>query len=209
MRALPFLLVLPLAAQSVFYSKHFPGSIPAYVSVEVSKDGSAVYKEAPDDDNPVEFKMPAPETQEIFALAEKLEHFKRPLESNLKVARMGDKTFRFVNGEEKTEAKFNFSLDEDARVLLDVFERITETQQLLFVLERTVRFDKLGVNKALLQIEAAWDRNRIVGADRFLPMLDRVAKNGSYLNMARERAGALAQAFRNPVAKAPPPAGQE
>lgn len=209
MRALPFLLVLPLAAQSVFYSKHFPGSIPAYVSVEVSKDGSAVYKEAPDDDNPVEFKMPEPETQEIFALAEKLEHFKRPLESNLKVARMGDKTFRFVNGEEKTEAKFNFSLDEDARVLLDVFERITETQQLLFVLERTVRFDKLGVNKALLQIEAAWDRNRIVGADRFLPMLDRVAKNGSYLNMARERAGALAQAFRNPVAKAPPPAGQE
>jgi hypothetical protein len=192
---------VPLTAQSVFYSKHFPGSLPAYVSVEISKNGSAVYKEAPDDDNPVEFRIPDAETQEVFALAEKLDRFKRPLESGLKVARMGDKTFRFVNGDEKNEVKFNFSLDENARVLLDLFERMTETQQLLFILERSVKFDKLGVNKALLQVESAWDRKRIVGPDRFLPLLDRISKNGSYLNMARERSGALAAAFRNPPEK--------
>lgn len=198
---LPLLFAAPLFAQSLFYSKHFPGSVPAYVSVELNKEGSAVYKEAPDDENPVEFKMPEADTQEMFALVEKLDRFKRPLESGLKVARMGEKTFRFVNGAEKHEVKFNFSLDEDAKVLLDLFERVSETQQLLFLLERTARFDKLGVNKALLQIEAAWDRKRIVGPERFLPMLDRVAKNGSYLNMARERAGALAEAFRNTPVK--------
>jgi hypothetical protein len=198
---LPLAAAAPLLGQSVFYSKHFPGSLPAYVSVEISKDGSAVYKEAPDDDNPVGFKMPDAETQEVFALAEKLERFKRPLESGLKVARMGDKTFRFINGEEKNEVKFNFSLDEDAKLLLDLFERMTETQQLLFMLERSVKFDKLGVNQALLQVEAAWDRKRIVGPERFLPLLDRVSKNGSYLNMARERSGALAAAFRNPPPK--------
>jgi hypothetical protein len=190
---------LPLLGETVFYSKHFPGSVPAYVSVEVSRDGSAVYKEAPDDDNPVEFKMSASEIEQIFSLADKLEHFKRPLESGLKVARMGEKTFRFVDGDEKHEVKFNFSLDPDARSLADHFERVTETQQLLFLLEKSVRFDKLGVNNALLQVEAAWDRKRIVGPERFLPLLDRVAKNGSYLNMARERASALAQAFRNPA----------
>src|SRR5687767_5344635 len=118
---------------------------------------------------------------------------------------MGEKTFRFVNGDEKHEVKFNFSLDENAKVLLDLFERVTETQQLLFLLERSVRFDKLGVNKALLQFESALDRKRIVGPDRFLPMLDRVAKNSSFLNMARERAAALAQSIREPqpIAAAP------
>lgn len=200
------LLAVPVFGQSLFYSKHFPGSVPAYVSVEVAKDGSAVYKEAPDDDQPVEFKLPETETNELFALAEKLDRFKRPLESGLKVARMGEKTFRYVSGDEKNEQKFNFSVDADARHLLDLFERVTETQQLLFVLERSVRFDKLGVNKALLQIEAAWDRRRIVAPERFLPMFDRVVKNGSYLNMARERAGLLAHTFRNPP---PPPATTE
>lgn len=188
----------------VFYSKNFPGSVPAYVSVELSKDGSAVYKEAPDDQDPVSFKVPAEENTQIFDLVDKLDHFKRPLESNLKVANMGAKIFRYENGSEKHEVKFNFSLDENAKALLDAFERITETQQLLFMLERSVRFDRLGVNKVLLQVEAAWDRRRLVGPERFLTMLDRVTKNDSYLNIARERAAFLAESFRNPKPKPTP-----
>jgi hypothetical protein len=199
MKGLASLLVAaPLLAQTLFFSKDFPGSMPAYVSVQVSRDGSAVYQEAPDDPDAVDFKLPETTVQEMFDLASKLDHFKRPLESGLKVARMGEKTFRFIDTGAKHEVKFNFSIDENAKLLLDLFERVTETQQLLFTLERSVRFDKLGVNKALLQIESAWDRKRIVGPERFLPLFERVAKNGSYLNMARERAGALAQAFRNP-----------
>lgn len=185
----------------LLYSKSFPGSVPAFVSIELNKTGQAVYKEAPDDESPVDFKMSPEDTAEIFALAEKLERFKRPLESNLKVANMGMKTFRFEDGTAKHEVKFNFSLDEDARVLQDWFERITETQRLQFDLERTAKFDRLGVNKTLLQIEAAYDRKRLVGVERLLPLLDRVAKNDVYLHMARERAAALADAFRNPKPK--------
>ena len=189
------------AGPKVLYTKSFPGSIPAFVSVELSKTGQSVYKEAPDDENPVDFKLSPEDTNEIFGLVEKLEHFKRPLESNLKVANMGVKTFRFEDGTAKNEVKFNYSLDEDAKTLQDWFERITETQRLQFDLERTARFDRLGVNKTLLQIESAYDRKRLVGVDRFLPLLDRVAKNDAYLHMARERAAALADAFRNPKPK--------
>jgi len=185
----------------VLYTKSFPGSVPAFVSVELQKTGEAVYKEAPDDESPVDFKMSVEDTNEIFALVDKLDRFKRPLESNLKVANMGMKTFRFEDGSAKNEVKFNFSLDEDARLLQDWFERITETQRLHFDLERTAKFDRLGVNKTLLQIESAFDRKRLVGVDRFLPLLDRVAKNDSYLHMARERAASLADAFRNPKPK--------
>jgi hypothetical protein len=185
----------------VFYSKLFPGSVPPYVSVELLKDGNAVYKESPEDEEPVAFKLPQSDTDEIFALVEKVDRFKRPLDANLKVANMGEKTFRFENGAEKSEVKFNYSLDENARVLLEWFERITETQQLFFLMERTVKFDRLGVNNALLRLESAYDRNRLVAPERFLPLLDRVTKNDTYLNMARERAGALANAIRNPKPK--------
>jgi hypothetical protein len=182
----------------IFYSKSFPGSVPAFVSVEVLRDGSAVYREAPNDEQPVKFKVSAEDTQEIFALSEKVDKFKRQLESGLKVANMGVKTFRYESGSERNEVKFNYSQDENARLLADWFERITETQQYMFELERTAKFDKLGVNKALLQIESAWNRNRLAGADRFLPLLDRVAKNDSYLHMARERAASLADLLRSP-----------
>lgn len=187
---------------TMFYSKFFKGSKPEFVSVELSKSGKAVYKESPEDDNPVDFMLAPDDTEEIFALVDRLDRFKRPLESNLKVAHMGIKTFRFSDGSEKNEVTFNYSLDENAKLLTDWFERITETQMLLFDLERTVKFDRLGVNQTLLRIEAAHDRKRLVGSIRFLPLLDRVVKNDSYLNMARERAALLAATFRNPKPKA-------
>lgn len=207
MRAAVFLLAIASLAAAeepkILYTKSFPGSVPAYVNVEVQKDGRAVYKEAADDQQPIDFKLTQADTDEIFALVEKVDRFKRPLESNLKVANMGLKTFRYENGAEKNEVKFNYSLDENARILNDWFEKISETQQLHFNLEKSVRFDRLGVNKSLLQIEAAYDRNRLVAHERFLPLLDRVAKNDSYLHMARERAASLAELFRNPRPKAP------
>jgi hypothetical protein len=180
----------------IFYSKSFPGSVPAYVSIEISKDGSSVYQEAVNDERPVKFAVAPESVAEIFALADKLDYFKRPIESGLKVANMGAKTFRYENGAEKHEVKFNYSTDEDAKLLYDWFEKLTETQQYYFNLESSIRFDKLGVNKSLLQLEAAWDRKRLIGSDRFLPLLERIAKNDTYLHMARERAATLADVFR-------------
>jgi hypothetical protein len=41
------------------------------------------------------------------------------------------------------------------------------------------------------------DRKRVVFPQLFLPMLDRVAKNDTYLNMARSRAANLAESIRS------------
>jgi hypothetical protein len=189
------------SSPAIAYTKSFPGSVPAYVSVHLQRDGKAVYQEAVNDEEPVHFKLPEEAVAEIFALAGKLDYFKRPLEANLKVANMGMKTLRYENGADRNEVKFNYSLEEPARLIVDWFDRITETQQLHFNMERSVKFDRLGVNNSLLQFETALDRQRIVGPDRFLPLLDRIAKNDSYLHMARERAAALADAIRHPKPK--------
>jgi len=179
----------------VTYTKIFPGSDPAYMAVSVDKGGAVTYREAKDEE-PEMFQMEPEAVRAIFDLADKLDHFKRPLESGLKVARTGDKTFRWENGGETGEAKFNYSLDENAKQLQEWFERISESERALMNLSRTMRFDKLGVNDAVLRVDAAWSEKRLVGREQFLPLLDRVAKNEAFVNLARDRAARLAAALR-------------
>jgi len=68
------------------------------------------------------------------------------------------------------------------------------------VLERAVKFDKLGINQALLQLQITAERNRLVAPKQFLPLLDRIVKNESVMHMSRDRAANLADSFRNPPA---------
>ena len=180
----------------ICYSKSFPGSVPAYVSITLDQNGGGEYKEAPEDDQPLSFQMADTDTAEMFALAKKLNHFSRPLESNLKVANMGLKTFCFEHREVKHEVKFNFTEEPEARLLVNWFERISETEQYLIQLDRAARYDKLGVNQALLMMDAAIARKRLVALDQLLPILDRIANNETYMHIARARAAGLAEAVR-------------
>jgi hypothetical protein len=109
---------------------------------------------------------------------------------------MGLKTFAFEDGGEKHEIQFNYSQDLTAQALQDWFERITETESHFVNLDRTVHYDKLGVNEVLLQLQITWERKRLVAPEQFLPLLDRVAKNESFLHIARERAAELVDAIR-------------
>lgn len=193
---IPLMLLVAFADPRVTFIKSFPGSDPAYVEIAIDSSGAVSYKEAPDDDDPETFHLDASSKNEIFDLADRLDHFSHPLESGLKVARMGEKTFRWQNGEERHEAKFNYSLEENARVLQDWFERISETERLLATLRRTIHHDRLGVNDAILQVQDSWEHKRLVGADQFLPLLDLLVKNDAYMHMSRERAARLADAIR-------------
>ncbi len=79
---------------SVFYSRTFPGSTPPYIEVRVQKTGDAEYREAADEASPLKFQLSEEETAAVFALVEKLDYFRHPLESQAKVAFMGVKLLR-------------------------------------------------------------------------------------------------------------------
>jgi hypothetical protein len=202
--ALALLLSTTLcAAPRLFYSKYFKGSVPEYVAITVEQDGQVTYQEAKEDDNPIKILLDRASLQQMFELTDKLDHFQHPLESGLKIANLGLKTFRFEDGAEHHEIQFNYSEDLNAQALLDRFERITETEQHFVNLDRTAHFEKLGVNDVLLQMQITWERNRLVDPAQFLPLLDRIAKNESYLHISRERAAAIADAIRKPSQPAP------
>jgi hypothetical protein len=191
------LLIWPLAAQegTIFYSKSFPKSKPEYMEIVVEASGEAIYKESAEDEQPVKFKLQPEEVKAVWELAAKVDWFKKKLESGLPVARMGEKTYRYTHGDIKQEVKFNYSQDLDAQALQDWFEKMTETVNLYFDLERTAKFERLGVDRALLHLEAAWDRKRLLSYEIYYPLLNRIIKNDSYLNMARDRAARMKAMF--------------
>ncbi len=180
----------------LFFSKSFPGSVPAYMQLSVEPGGAVEYREAPDDELPLKFKLTASEAETVFGLAGKLGHFKTPLESQLKVAFMGKKTFRWENGVEKAEQQFNYSEDLSAQQLLDWFERMAESAQHRIDLERAAKYDRLGVDKVMRQLLAAIERKRLVGLEQYLPMLDRIANNEVYMHTARAKAAEMAEGIR-------------
>ncbi len=192
-----------LAEPRLFLSKRFPHSRPEYAELRIERDGRVEYRETLDEE-PLRVKLTREETDAVFDLAEKCDRFRKPLESELKVARMGEKLFRWEDGDEKHEVKFNYTLDLTGQALLDWYEKIVESELYLIDLERTARYDVLGVNQSLLQLEAGYDKKRLVSVEQYLPMLDRIAKNEKYMNMARERAAGLADAFRAISAHAVP-----
>jgi len=188
---------LPAADRSprIVFTRSFPGSMPPYFEISIDRSGEASYKESADDD-PETFKLNAPSTAVIFDLAAKLGHFKRPVESGMKVANMGVKTFRWEDGEESNQVKFNYSLDENARALHDWFERIAESERTFIVLRRAARHDRLGVNDAVVSVQSLWEHGRLASPEQFLPLLDQISGNEVYMHMARERAAGIADAIR-------------
>lgn len=188
----------------LFYSKNFPNSVPAYVQVTLDKSGEAEYREAVDDELPLKFKLSEAEVAEVYALVEKLDYFKHPVESGLKVAFMGAKTFRYEQGAEKHEVQFNYSEDPSARALWEWFERMAESAQHRIDLDRAAKYDHLGLVKALNLLWSAMDRKRLVGLEQYLPTLDRIVKNETYMHTARARAAELAETIRKGATPAEP-----
>ena len=187
----------PPGPTRLMFIKEFPGSTPAYMSVEIDKDGKGLYKEAVKDEYPIPFELDPAEWETMRALAVKIDQCKRPLESGLKVANMGMKTLRcFEGGPEPADVKFNYTQDLAGQQLYEWFEKIAESTQRYLALERAVKYEKLGVNQELLNLQGAAERGRVVGFDMYLPLLDRVIKNDSYMHMARERASQMADSIR-------------
>ena len=182
----------------LIFTKSFPGSVPPYVSVSLDGTGVFQYSEALNDDKPLQAKMKQSDAAELFGLAQKLGYFKAPIESGLKVANTGKKTFRYLdeNGA-KSEVTFNYSTDVTAKALLDRFEQIAESERAYLDLDRTMRFDKLGVNDSLAEIESLYLRKELTAPEQFLPLFTRITAHQSFMHIVRDRAARLNDEFQS------------
>jgi len=118
------------------------------------------------------------------------------LDIHRRIASLGQKTFAYENGAEKHQVSFNYTLDESATQLQNIFEGLTRQEMDSSDLERTMRYDVLGVNDVLIRIESDYANKLLPEPDRMLPMLDQVAADSKYVDLARQKARALAAKIR-------------
>ena len=179
----------------LFFSRDFPGSVPEYFDVTVHTDGKVIYRESLDDELPIEFQAPEEDISRLFEISEQLGYFERPFsESKRKTAFTGNKILRYIkNAGGSSEVKFILSEDDAVEEMVDWFLRVADTEWHRINLERTIQFDRLGVNKAILQFHAAFDRGRIVAPKQFLPLLQDISNDMKIVHLARSRAAGLAE----------------
>lgn len=205
-------LAMPIAASSatrsgsgagsgatITFRKIFKMSYPEFVEIKVNESGSGTYdiRQLDDDPSPQPLETDAAQIQRIFGLAEKLHYFRGvDLDVHRRIANLGQKTFRYEKGGVANEVTFNYTLDGNATQLLNVFEGLARQEGDLSDLQRTMRYDRLGVNDVLRLIETDYNNKLLPEPERLLPALDKLAADEKFIDIARRRASDLASRIR-------------
>jgi hypothetical protein len=184
---------------TITFRKIFKSSYPEFVEIKLNENGSATYdiRQLDEPPSPVGFQVSMPLAQKIFSLAAKLHNFQGvDLEVHRRIANLGEKTLRYERGGETHEVKFNYTLDDSATQLLNLFEGLSRQENDLSTLVRVMRYDRLGVNDAVGRLETDFNNKLLPEPERLLPALDQVADDDTYLDIARQRAHILASKIR-------------
>ncbi len=198
-RMLVFALLAAVAGSAqdaIYFERVFPGAVPGEFAVKLTSEGMVSYSE--EGDKAVEFEVERWEASPVFEWAASLDYFAKPLASKRKVASTGSKVVRYESsGKIRGEATFDYSEIAEARKVVSWFVRLAETQQHLGALERLYRFDRLGVNQALVSLEAAYERGRIVAPALLEPILNKIVQQQRIVHVARARAEGILERIRS------------
>lgn len=203
--AVPVFISLPGAsaagsAPEITYTKVFKASYPEYTQIKISSSGDGTFdlRQLDEDANPQSFHLDATLVQRIFDFAAKLHDFDGvDLEVHKRIANLGEKTFRYDNGSETHEVTFNYTLNESAVDLLSLLDGVARQEGDIANLQRTMRYDPLGVNDVLAEIEKDLAQKAIPEPQSLLPALDQAAGNQKVINVARDRAHQIASGIRS------------
>jgi len=194
----------PAGAQSahgtLVYRKVFKDSSPEFVEIRLEPSGSGTsdIRQLDDDPEPQPLEVSPELVAKIYSLAAELDYFKGvELDVRRRIANLGQKTFRYEGGSAANEVTFNYTLNSSATQLMQIFEGLARQQEHLETLTRRLRFDRLGINDALIRFEVDLNRKLIPEPERLLPVLEEVANDSRVIEMSRTRARAIIQRIRN------------
>jgi hypothetical protein len=199
--ALAFVTVAHAApgGATITYRRVFKGSTPEFIEIKIGEQGKATFeiRQLEEDPDAEPFEVGTPVRQKILELAADLKNFAiADLDIQKRIANLGQKTFRYERGAEVHETTFNYTLNASANQLMQIFEGLARQQSDLVLLERRVKYDRLGVNDALRQFESDMDHRLLPEPERLLPVLDQIGADSHFVDIARTRARAIAERIR-------------
>ena len=223
---LVFVLVLPAICQEPAAS---PATVPTQASVRfsfdwsqgfpwqtysitVQPDGKSRFDGTPhadetNDTDPFQqdFTMSAANRQKIFELAQKLNYFRGDFDSHLKhIAQTGTKTLQYRSPEIVGSTTFNWSQNPDIDWLARFFGGVATTIDFGRKLEFQYRFDKLGMDERLKELEDLQASHGAEELEIIAPILRKIAADPNLMNISRESARKLLRNAAQPVAPQSP-----
>ena len=190
----------PQSAKLTF-RRVFPSSTPEFIEITVREDSDAAtyeIRQLEEEAGSSPFQVSPALRAKMFAYAAELHHFQGlDLDVHRKIANLGEKTFRWEQGSQKFETKFNYTLNSAATQLLQIFEGLARQQEHFVLLSRRMRYDRLGINDALLQFETDLNRGLLPEPGRLVPLLDQISSDSKFVEIARQRARNLADRIRH------------
>ena len=160
--------------------------------------GSYEIRQLDEDPGATPFEISNSLRTKMFQLINQLNDFKGlDLDVHRKIANLGEKTFRWEQGAEAYEVKFNYTVNPAATQLLQICEGLARQQELIDLLQRRMKYDRLGVDDALLQLETDLSKGVLPEPKRVLPLLDQIAADSRFVEIARQKARAMAESIRH------------
>jgi len=185
------------AQGSIRFSFEWKQGIPwQSYTIEVAADGRSHFEGIPHPDetgdtDPIQqdFTMTEANRQKLFDLARKLNYFRDDYDSHLKhIAQTGTKTLQYRSAELRGSTTFNWSQNADVDWLARFFGGIATTVYYGRKLEFQYRFDKLGMDQRLKELEDLQANNGVEELQIIGPILRKIAADPNLMNISRDSA---------------------
>lgn len=198
----------PAPGATVTYSFSWPQGVPwTNYSIVVTQDGKTHFSGVPHPDaqdadtDPFEqdFTMWDNTRQKIFELAQKLNYFQGKYDSNLKhIAQTGTKTLEYQSPTVHGSSSFNYSQDSDVQALNKIFMGIATTVDYGRKLAFQYRFDKLGMDQRLKELQQLASSHDVEELHILAPILRKIANDPNLMNISRDTAAKLIKQMEQP-----------
>lgn len=177
-------------------------------SIQVQADGKTHFEGTPNpseggDSDPVQqdFAMSEANRQKTFDLARKLNYFRGDFDSHLKhIAQTGVKTLVYKSTQVQGSSTYNYSPNPDVQQLTQLFQGLAFTLDFGSKLAWNYRFDKLGMNQTLRELEELQASHQVEEVSAIEPILRKIANDPSLMNISRQSAQRVLKTIGLPVA---------
>ena len=188
---------------SVWFNFQWDIGIPwQSYSFQVQADGKVHFNGTPNparggDTDPVQqdFMMSEVNRQKIFEAARRLNYFQGDLDSHLKrIAQTGTKTLRYKSAQIQGSSTYNYSQNPDVQQLTQLFLGLANTLDFGRKLAWNYRFDKLGMNQTLTELQELQASHQVEELSVIEPILRKIANDPNLMHISRESAAHLLKA---------------
>ena len=182
---------------TVTFTCEWPQVHPPHYSIAVDSAGRAAYtsvNDAKETGEPymLKFTVSEPVRERIFADAQALNYFEATFDfTRHKVAFTGSKTLAYADPKHHSKTTFNWSENRRLMSLTQLFIGIANTVEGGRKLQYLLRFDRLGLNDQLKEMELQANDHYLVEVSIIEPVLSQVADDPNVMDLARQRARRL------------------